>query len=374
MNAIYAKIEGSTVVRWNERRPHGHRHRPRQFSNRQDHFNILTQFITAGNGDPTEIAEGRHVYRFSCPLPDTLPTSFEGSYGSIRYTITTVVERPSNQNSTFREALTVLRHVNLNNDPSLRKPKKLELSKSFGWWIFKSDPLNIAVEIPFTGYVPGQYIPVAVRWNNNSSAYISGIRIKLFKNEVYFATDPYEKQRTNSQCVVKIENRDEQKQEQASFQRNLLIPSTPPTSSSNLITIAYELAVYIHISTGEIPEFNVPITVGTIPLLDFPSASAAGDDSDQPPSPPQPPAYGFKVAGTSSDHPPNKAGAPSTSQTATPTASSTEELPPPTYEEAMNVAEVDPQEQDEQPTQEDSLSFIPRYPVYNFGETSDKRQ
>lgn len=40
----------------------------------------------------------------------------------------------------------------------------------------------------------------------------------------------------------------------------------------------------------------------------------------------------------------------------------------------MNATDVEPQEEDEQPTQEDLISFVPRYPVYNFGEPSGKQQ
>ncbi|KAL1374123.1 hypothetical protein pipiens_004992 [Culex pipiens pipiens] len=377
VNAISIKIEGFTVVHWSERRPQGQRRRSRHFTARQDYLNSLSYLVGGTpNGPSVNVPEGTHVYKFTCVLPDNLPTSFEGQYGHIRYTATILVERPTQKNTTYREAFTVLRHVNLNDDPSLKIPKKLELSKTFGWWVFKSDPLNIVVEIPCTGFVPGQAIPVTVRWDNSSNASIHGVRIKLFKNEEYQATDPYEKKRTDQQSVVKVENRDMHKQGQVRFERNLTIPAVPPTSVSPLIKISYELVVYVHISSGDNPVFNVPISIGTIPLMGPPPGTSS---DDQPPPPPQPPKIGFNVDGMS---PPEKSGgapgpsqppaaniagpsAPSTTQTAT----SPNELPPPTYEEAMSVTVSDHSDNEEESQAQEpvmSKPFMPRYPVYNF--------
>ena len=304
------------MVHWAERRTQGQRRRSRHFSARQDYLNSLTYLVGGTPNGPTiNVPPGTHVYKFTCVLPDNLPTSFEGHYGHIRYTATVLVERPTQRNTTYREAFTVLRHVNLNDEPALKYPKKLELSKTFGWWVFKSDPLNIVVEIPCTGFVPGQAIPVTVRWDNNSNASIHGVRIKLFKNEEYQATDPYEKKKTDQQSVVKVENRDMHKQGQVRFERNLNIPAVPPTSVSPLIRISYELVVYVHISSGDNPVFNVPISIGTIPLMGPPPAGSSSDD--QPPAPPQPPKIGFNVDGLS---PPEKSGAPGPSQQSTTSA------------------------------------------------------
>ncbi|XP_055550746.1 arrestin domain-containing protein 4-like [Wyeomyia smithii] len=372
VNGVSVKIEGFTVVSWRgKRHPHGHKHHAKQFSGREEYLNALTYVVGGPNGPVLEIPPGSHTFKFACPLPVTLPTSFEGQFGHVRYTITVVVERPTYQNTSHREGLTVLRQVNLNDEPSLWDAKKLELSKQFGWWIFKSDPLDISVEVPSTGYVPGQHIPVLVQWNNGSSVIINGIRIKLYKNETYSAKDPFEKSRTDTQCIAKVENRDAHAQGRIKFERNLPIPSTPPSSVSPMITISYELVVYIHISSGEIPEFNVPITIGTIPLTGLPPIRRPENPSEHPS--PQAPAYGFNIAGIPSDYPPNKSGAPSTSATipsnqAPATAMSTApgELPPPSYEEAMSTATTDSQQDEESNQIGFNKPFVPKYPVYKF--------
>lgn len=310
VNALFVKIEGFAAVHWSERRAQGQRHRSRHFSSRQDYLSTVIPLLGGQNGPATDIPPGTHTYKFTCALPATLPTSFEGQHGQIRYTVTILVEQSSQRSTTYREGFTVLKNVNLNDDPWLMSPKKLELSKTFGWWIFKSDPLNIEVVIPSTGYVSGQRIPVVVKWDNNSNVFIHGVRIKLYKNEEYQATDPYEKKRSIQHSVVKVENRDMHKQGQVKFERSLTIPTVPPTSISELIAVSYEVVVYVHISTGDNPVFTVPITIGTIPLMGpFPSPSTSDGGPDQPP-PPNPPPIGFNVNGLPTDNPPNKSGAP----------------------------------------------------------------
>lgn len=68
-----------------------------------------------------EIPAGLHTYKFACALPAQLPTSFEGTYGQIRYTMNVVLERPWKFDQTYKVAFTVLKELDLNMEsPILR--------------------------------------------------------------------------------------------------------------------------------------------------------------------------------------------------------------------------------------------------------------
>lgn len=64
--------------------------------------------------------QGTHSYDFYCALPSALPTSFEGTYGHIRYLVEVRMDRPWKFDHVFKQPFTVLSHCDLNLSPSLR--------------------------------------------------------------------------------------------------------------------------------------------------------------------------------------------------------------------------------------------------------------
>lgn len=67
------------------------------------------------SGAPTIcVPPGEHVYNFTCALPVNLPTSFEGTFGHIRYRAEVTVNVPLWPDKTFAEGFTVIRSLDLN--------------------------------------------------------------------------------------------------------------------------------------------------------------------------------------------------------------------------------------------------------------------
>lgn len=60
---------------------------------------------------------GTHIYPFSVNLIPNLPSSFEGSYGYVRYTVKTTIDRPWKFNQDSKAAFTVVSHLDLNKLP-----------------------------------------------------------------------------------------------------------------------------------------------------------------------------------------------------------------------------------------------------------------
>lgn len=71
-------------------------------------------------GEPIEIPQGIHTYGFSCDLPFNLPSSMEGTYGSIRYKVIITFEIPNYPDKIFEAGFTVLKTCNLNDFPELK--------------------------------------------------------------------------------------------------------------------------------------------------------------------------------------------------------------------------------------------------------------
>lgn len=66
----------------------------------------------------TRLATGTHEFPFQFKIPQQLPSSYEGEYGFIRYTVIVSIERPSKSHKEFDKRITILRLTDLK-DPEL---------------------------------------------------------------------------------------------------------------------------------------------------------------------------------------------------------------------------------------------------------------
>lgn len=62
---------------------------------------------------------GQQVYPFTCVLPPTLPSSFEGVHGFVRYTVKVIFDRPWKFDQEVKVAFTVLSPLDLNQNAEL---------------------------------------------------------------------------------------------------------------------------------------------------------------------------------------------------------------------------------------------------------------
>lgn len=60
------------------------------------------------------------MYNFSAQLPATLPSSFEGQFGYIRYTVKGILNRPWKFDQECKAAFTVISPLDLNTIPQAK--------------------------------------------------------------------------------------------------------------------------------------------------------------------------------------------------------------------------------------------------------------
>jgi len=87
--------------------------------------------IYAAEGDTITLEAGRHRYPFEFRLPSNAPSSFEGAYGSVRYTVEARIDRPWKFDHVIRSAFTVISIVDLNQEPT---HLKVNTRICVAWW------------------------------------------------------------------------------------------------------------------------------------------------------------------------------------------------------------------------------------------------
>lgn len=251
-------------------------------------------------GSETELPPGTHTYPFTCALPATLPSSFEGEFGHVRYTIKVTLDRPWKFDQDMKMAFTVIAPVDLNLNPRVKEPFKLELEKAFCCFCCRSGPMAVITSIPQTGYVSGQILPITCEVDNASNVNLTAVKFELRKLVTFHTNQPRSEKRESKVIIANLSVGPVNGSESRTFTQQLEIPALPPTNLLNcgIIALDYDLHVECEVSgphrnlTGK-----VPITLGTIPLSGVkplgPPAVQSEDPSlapTQPVSPASPPA------------------------------------------------------------------------------------
>ncbi|XP_058456229.1 arrestin domain-containing protein 3-like isoform X1 [Malaya genurostris] len=343
VKSVYLKISGQATVKWTESVGSGV---SVVYSGREEYVNHVVVLMGSAEEDEMELTEGLHKFHFSCKLPPSSPTSFEGDFGYIRYTIRIVFERPWKYDLTYKIAFTVVNQLDLNKiAPPLNVATVRENMKQFSCGPCRSAPMIMTVFIPMSGYVPGQLILVTVDVTNKSKKDIGEIKIKLRRQVKYVSQSPSERTKDVFSTLVKYQCCGVDRNKSAGYQRRLLIPPEPPSRSTNIVRIEYFIEVIAKVpGLYTSPRVKIPITIGTVPLANLNKSQEQSSIVDGQ----------LKGSGTTANFP------------AQFLSSSAQSLKiPHSFEESLSRAKINIHEDDEQQTL-GAKPFTPRYPVYKF--------
>lgn len=263
----------------------------------------------------SELAPGVHKFNFSCLLPLQLPTSFESKYGYIRYQIKVEMERPWKFDIKFCFAFTVIKVLDLNYEsPALRSPLKSEVNKTFFFGL-GSKAMFVSAEIPISGFVSGQAVPITVKVNNESNVNVEEIKASLKKYIHYNSQTPRRRTRERIESAAEVRNSGVSKNSIGNVELKLALPSVPPTNIAfcRIIQVSYEIHVVAKVGgIHRSPLLRLPVTIGTVPLQLHqytgpvmtsstnwhmqPSTSSSEPSAPMlhyPPSAPEPPSYPY---------------------------------------------------------------------------------
>lgn len=268
VKSVFLKITGQSRVRWAESNNTGS---SVNYTGREEYVSHMEKYLESQDGEKVELKEGTHKYKFSYKLPTDCPTSFEGDFGYIRYTVRIVFERPWKYDLTYKIAFTVVNQLDLNKiSPPLNVATVRENMKQFSCGPCRSAPMIMTVCIPMTGYVPGQLIMVTVDVMNKSKKDISEVKIKLRRQVKYVGQSPSERSKSVQCTLVKYQCSGVDRNRSVGYERRLLLPPEPPSRVTGIIQIEYFVEVTAKVpGMYASPRVKIPIMIGTVPLTNL---------------------------------------------------------------------------------------------------------
>lgn len=318
-------------------------------------------------------------------MPPTLPTSYEGEWGHVRFTIKVTLDRPWKFDQDTKMAFTVISPVDLNLNPQVKEPFKLELEKSFCCLCCTSGPLAVIVGVPVTGFVSGQIIPVTAECDNASNVRVNSIKLILRKTISSHVHTPRRATKVDKAIIAEISVGPVEAHGSHTWNQQIEIPPLPPSNLVNcsIIDVDYELKVEVDVAgphrnlTGKIP-----VVLGTIPLATFQPPAPFTDlptNQDpsmlptQPVSPASPPngtggALGWNMADSSANNLyPNirKFLFKEKKKLCVELFNCFNFLAPPTFAESQYKAPVQ-DKGDDHTRISGNVNYSPRYPTYAF--------
>ena len=153
-----------------------------EFSGRDILISTPKKYLLGRDGGQLiRLENGLHSYDFSFQLPEKLPDSFEMFRGHIRYSVQVTLDAPWEGQKQFSREFNVASNVNLNDLPEVKIPCKSEEVETFCCFCIciDPDPLLTTVTLPYTGFVPGQNIPITIDFENKSEVEVLWTTINL---------------------------------------------------------------------------------------------------------------------------------------------------------------------------------------------------
>ncbi|XP_067638591.1 arrestin domain-containing protein 17-like [Eurosta solidaginis] len=270
VKAVVLNLSGYALTKWRAK----NFHKKENFYGREDYMESKTYLMGSETSQKYTIESGIHTYNFACKLPENCPTSFEGLHGCIRYVVKVTLVIPWKFNQTYTRGLTVLKMLDLNYEsPQIKMPSTSQNYRSYCCGPCKTEPLKIQVQIPQTGYVPGQRIPVNVLVINNTRIPVADIHYALIMIVRYASQTPPQGSCHERFTMSTARGESVLKNCTRTIVQDLLVPATPPTClrSCNIIRITYQIELQVRMKGWYASQMTtIPVLIGNVPLCQMP--------------------------------------------------------------------------------------------------------
>lgn len=272
LSSILVKFRGEANCSWSETntiRRNGNDETQTTTYTDNDLYFEKHMTLFGGSGSTEMLPAGSHFFQFCMVVPNHLPSSFEGKYGHIRYTVKGILGRPWTFSHEVMASFIVMSTLDLNLDPVNKVPVQLETTKHFCCFCCKSGPLTFVMHLPAKGYIPGQDIPITVEIENGSNVKVCNVACELWKTVSYYCASPRGSKEESMVVAELALDGPVAENECKTWTVNMRIPPAPPSmlNSCSIIDLTYRLMVKA-VPKGLHRELIhcTSIIIGTVPL------------------------------------------------------------------------------------------------------------
>jgi hypothetical protein len=122
---------------------------------------------------------GEYYYNFELPIPQSLPETISANFGSVKYTLEGLVERPGTFKSNLSGVTEVL-IVRAASDNNLESSEPIAISREW------EDQLHYEIVIAGKAFPLGTYIPIAIKFAPMAKIKCHRVRIYVTENIEYY--------------------------------------------------------------------------------------------------------------------------------------------------------------------------------------------
>ncbi|XP_061672454.1 arrestin domain-containing protein 3-like [Syngnathoides biaculeatus] len=264
IRSIAMCLTGNVDVHWTS----GGGKRKRTYHAKMDFFRLKSTILEEGAvGSASQLPPGRHVYPFTCQIPQgDFPSSFRGPHGQICYKLTVSIDRPWHMSKDFVTELNFVHRVDCNR-PELTAPLSGSNCTSVCSLSCTSGSITMTASVEKKGFVQGETIRIVCNFSNGSSRTVipkaklkqkqqyntpKGVRGRLFVKKLDSVTGP----------PVAAHTFD------AQTEMTLTIPddSSLTITNCNLLQVEYEIELSLCLRASSDLTVLFPIVVCDIPL------------------------------------------------------------------------------------------------------------
>ena len=215
--------------------------------------------------------KGQHRFPFDYLLPNNLPSSFIGKYGSVTYVLKAVIhgERPG-ETSITSEPFLVLRRTML--PEQCNKTVGTSAQKRV-WAMCDSGKLKVSVELNKVGFCPGEDIFISAQIGNKTPLKVTAVQASLVMDSVYHAKQqkiPFHQIVNKRRDMYELESGEGRRWQNV----RLTVPPYIPESgleNCDIIGISYKFQFRVELLGGKEVRMELPVLVGTHHMgLDIP--------------------------------------------------------------------------------------------------------